>query len=332
MTWPQSPRTQILATLLSSAWISGQALADAAGISRTAIWKHIHVLQEEGYPIQAASGLGYRLEFLPDHLGAEAVQAGLQTRALGRQIVFKSSLDSTQNLAKTLVEQGAEEGTVVLAESQSQGRGRRGRLWSSIAKGLAMSVILKPDLPPEKAPQFPILAGVALVRAISRLCPVQAGLKWPNDILIQGRKVVGILAELDAEMDRINAIYLGIGINVNARQEDIPEELRDIATSLALYSGESVHRVYLVRAILEELEAAYTTYLHHGFPPLREEWKKQNITLGRQVHVQCYGQDIHGFAEDMDEHGALLLRTQDGERMAITAGEVHLGLHPSPTP
>lgn len=319
-----SPKLLILSTLTQASWISGQALANAAGISRTAIWKHIHTLREEGYPIQASSGRGYRLEYIPDRLGAEPVQAGLQTTVLGRTIVFRPEVDSTQNLAKMLGQQGAHEGTVVLAESQTQGRGRRGRSWSAIPKGVALSVILRPDISPDQAPHFPLLTGVAVGRAISRVCNLIPGLKWPNDILIKGLKVVGILAELDAEMDRINAIYLGIGLNVNATRKDIPEELASIATSLRIQSGQEIHRLSLVRSVLEELEAAYFIYMSQGFGSIRQAWKDHNITLGQTVRITSGNMDLTGTALDMNASGALLVRTPDNTEKAITAGEVQL--------
>lgn len=319
-----SPKTQILTALMHASWISGQALADAAGISRTAIWKHIHALRQEGYFIQASSGRGYRLEHVPDRLSAEGVQAGLQTAILGQNMAFRPQIDSTQNLAKTLGEQGAPEGTVILAETQTQGRGRRGRAWSAIPHGVAMSVILRPDMLPDQAPHFPLLAGAAVGRAITKSCGLKAGLKWPNDILIHGLKVVGILAELDAEMDRINAIYLGIGLNVNAQDQDIPPELSSLATSLRIQSGRKVDRLNLVRAVLQELESAYQTYLTHGFAPIRQAWKEQNITLGRTVRIIA-GQSVQvGQAVDMDGRGALVLRTEDQQETMITAGEVQL--------
>ncbi|MFP4259147.1 MAG: biotin--[acetyl-CoA-carboxylase] ligase [Desulfovermiculus sp.] len=319
-----SSKTQILAALMHAPWISGQALADATGISRTAIWKHIHALRQEGYSIHASSGRGYRLEYIPDRLSAEGVQAGLQTALVGQNVVFRSQIDSTQNLAKALGGQGAPEGTVVLAEEQTQGRGRRGRAWSSIPHGVAMSVILRPDVPPDQAPHFPLLAGTAVGRAISTYCGLAAGLKWPNDILISGLKVVGILAEVDAEMDLINAIYLGIGLNVNAQGQDIPPDLSSLATSLRIQTGQTVDRLRLVQTVLQELESAYQTYLAHGFAPVRQAWKEQNITLGRTVRIVA-GQHIRtGKAVDMDGRGALILRTDDQQEMTISAGEVQL--------
>ncbi|MDZ7759431.1 MAG: biotin--[acetyl-CoA-carboxylase] ligase [Desulfovermiculus sp.] len=318
------PKTHILTTLMQGDWISGQALANAAGISRTAIWKHIHTLRQEGYPIQASSGRGYRMEYIPDRLGSEAVHAGLQTVTLGRNIVFHPQIDSTQNQAKILGEQGALEGTVVLAESQTQGRGRRGRTWTAIPHGMAMSVILRPDLPPDQAPHFPLLAGVAVGRAISRACNLSPGLKWPNDILISGMKVVGILAELDAEMDRINAVYLGIGLNVNATLQDMPPELTSTATSLRIQSGREINRLHLVRTVLEELESAYFTYQARGFAPIRQAWKDQSITLGHNVRITSGRTFLTGTALDMLETGALLIRTADNSEVAITAGEVQL--------
>lgn len=319
-----SSKTLILAALMRTSWISGQALADTAGVSRTAIWKHIHALRQEGYEIQASSGRGYRLEHAPDRLSAEGVQAGLKTSILGKDIIFRSQIDSTQNLAKSLGEQGAPEGTVVLAETQNKGRGRRGRIWTAIPHGVAMSIILRPDLPPDQAPHFPLLAGAAIGQAITKSCDLQAGLKWPNDILIHGLKVVGILAELDAEMDRINAIYLGIGLNVNALPDEIPADLSTLATSLCIQSGSKVNRLHLVQTVLQELELAYQTYRMHGFAPIRKSWKEQNITLGRTVRIVS-GHNIRtGTAVDLDPEGALILRSDDNQETIVTAGEVQL--------
>lgn len=319
-----SPKTHIVATLMQGSWISGQALADAAQISRTAIWKHIRALRQEGYEIQASSGRGYRLQHMPDRLSAEGVQAGLKTTVLGQDIVFYPHIDSTQNLAKSLGEKGAPEGTVILAETQEQGRGRRGRTWAAIPHGVAMSIILRPDLPPEQAPHFPLLAGAAVDRAITKSCGLKAGLKWPNDILIHGLKVVGILAELDAEIDRINAIYLGIGLNVNAQPHEVPAGLSSLATSLFIQSGHKVDRLHLVQTVLQELESAYKTYQAHGFAPIRQAWKDQNITLGHKVRIVCGETMYTGTALDMLETGAMLLRTEDNTELAISAGEVQL--------
>lgn len=319
-----TPKTQILATLMQREWVSGQALAEAGKISRAAIWKHIHALRQEGFLIQASSGRGYHLAQIPDHLSAEGIQAGLQTATLGRNVIFHPQIDSTQNQAKTLGEQGAVEGTVVLAETQTQGRGRRGRTWAAIPHGVAMSIIFRPELPPDRAPHFPLLAGVAVSRAISRTCNLAPGLKWPNDILLAGMKVVGILAELDAEMDRINAVYLGIGLNVNASLQDIPPELTSTATSLCIQSGREVSRLHLVRAVLEELESAYSTYQARGFAPIRQAWKEINVTLGHKVRIISGQSVVTGTALDILETGALLIRTEDQAEIAITAGEVQL--------
>ncbi len=319
-----SSKTQILATLMRNSWISGQALADTAGVSRTAIWKHIHALRQEGYEIHGSSGRGYRLEHAPDRLSAEGVQAGLKTSVLGKEIIFRSQIDSTQNLAKSFGEQGAPEGTVVLAETQDKGRGRRGRIWTPIPHGVAMSIILRPELPPDQAPHFPLLAGAAIGRAITKSCGLQAGLKWPNDILIHGLKVVGILAELDAEMDRINAIYLGIGLNVNAQLSDIPADLSTLATSLYIQSGSKIDRLHLVQTILLELEQAYQTYRMYGFIPIRNSWKEQSITLGRTVRIVSGNKIRTGTAVDLDPEGALILRSDDNQETIVTAGEVQL--------
>ena len=220
--------------------MSGQALADIAGCSRTAVWKHIEELRKEGFEFEAVKKKGYRILKAPDRVSEDAIHQGLKSKIIGRVIDYKESVPSTQKIAHSLAQEGAVEGTTVVADEQTEGRGRLLRSWHSPkGTGIWMSIILKPQLPPQKAPQFTLIAAVAVVQAIEEVCGLSPEIKWPNDILLNGRKVTGILTELQAEADKINSIIIGIGMNVNQKAEDFPEELRTIATSLSLEKGKN---------------------------------------------------------------------------------------------
>ena len=201
--------------------VSGQQLAEEFGISRTAIWKHIKELEEKGYAIESVKKKGYRIVSIPDTLESLAIQTGLKTKHIGRNIEYVESCSSTQIIAHKLAQEGAPDGTVVLTETQTAGRGRMARKWDSAAgKGVWMSVILRPDVVPQKAPQFTLVTAVAVVRAIEEVTKLQPKIKWPNDILLNGKKCTGILTELQSDADGIQALIIGIGLNINQEKTD----------------------------------------------------------------------------------------------------------------
>jgi BirA family biotin operon repressor/biotin-[acetyl-CoA-carboxylase] ligase len=324
MTAARNTRDEILSLLRRSGVVSGQELARRSGISRNAVWKHIRALRRQGYRIESSAGAGYRLLAPPDRLVPREIQDGLCTRFMGRIIHSYEELPSTQGVARDLALGGCPEGTVVLAERQTEGRGRIGRPWSSLPQGVAMSVVLRPETEPEKASVFPLLAGVAVAESVSSVTGLRARLKWPNDVLVQGRKAAGILAELSAELDRINHLVLGIGINVNARAWQMPSDMAAEATSLRAESGTHVSRIDLVRVILTELERYYDILLRRGFEPVRQAWKTLGATLGARVLVERGGKELEGTALDIDRQGALILEARDGTRVRVTAGDIRL--------
>jgi BirA family biotin operon repressor/biotin-[acetyl-CoA-carboxylase] ligase len=304
-------------------YVSGEAISDKLGLTRAAVWKHVEALRSHGYRIDAVPARGYRLIEVPDKLTPLELRPLLNTHDVGQVLHWYEEIGSTNDRARELAEEGAEHGEVVIAEAQTAGRGRRGRLWVSPArKNLYFSVILRPDLPPARAPELTLVASVALCDAL-RQAGVQAGIKWPNDLLASERKIAGVLTELAAEADRVHWVVIGAGVNVNAREEDFPEELRGEATSVLLERGEPAPRALFAAACLTALEGWLDRHAEEGFAVVREAWRERSTTLGREVTVRTDGREIVGTAEDIDDAGALLVRGPAGlER--ILAGDVTL--------
>jgi BirA family biotin operon repressor/biotin-[acetyl-CoA-carboxylase] ligase len=320
----QASKERILGALLREKRISGQALADAAGISRTAVWKHICGLRDLGFRIEAGAGKGYSLQEVPDSLHPLAVRPGLVTGTLGRVLEYREEVASTQQLLRELAGGGAPEGSVVLADRQALGRGRRQRGWISLSGSLAMSVLFTPRVAPHRISQFLLLAGVAAAEAISLQSGVRPGLKWPNDVLLEGKKVGGILAEMSSDAERIEHVILGLGLNLNTPADEIPPEIRDQATSVLAATGSRISRPALVRDILIRLERFYHRLLEEGPSPVREQWLAYTVTLGRRVRVETSESVFHGMARDIDESGALLLQDDSGVEHRLVAGDVSL--------
>lgn len=305
-------------------YVSGEAMCQALGVSRTAVWKHIKDLQDAGYQIEAVRNKGYRLLDSPDLVTAAEIREGLTTFLLGQNIVYRDTIDSTNNLAQQLAANGAPEGTLVIADEQTSGRGRRGRNWFSPPhSGVWMSLILRPNLPLAHAAQITLVAAVALARALTRLTGQTAGIKWPNDILFQKKKCCGILTEMEADHDQIHHLVVGIGINVNVPEEDFPEELSEIATSLQAVKGNKIPRAKVVQTVLAEFEPLYRRYVDNGgFASIRDDWKAQSITIGRDIVAQTAQGEIRGKALDIDEFGVLLVEKEDGQVAKIYSADI----------
>jgi BirA family biotin operon repressor/biotin-[acetyl-CoA-carboxylase] ligase len=327
---PQPSEELVLAFLAEAGdeYVSGEAISGKLGLTRAAVWKHVEALRSHGYRIDAVPARGYRLAAVPDRLTPLELRPLLNTHDIGRELHWHEELGSTNDRAKELADEGAEHGEVVVAEAQTAGRGRRGRVWvSPPRRNLYFSVVLRPDLPPARASELTIVASVALCDAL-RQAGVEAGIKWPNDLLASGRKIAGILTELAAEPERVHWVVLGAGVNVNARREDFPAELREEATSVLLERGQPAPRALLAAACLTALEDWLDRHAEEGFGPVRAAWRERTVTLGREVAVTADGREIAGTAEDIDETGALLVRVPSGiER--ILAGDVTL-LRPRP--
>jgi len=304
--------------------VSGEYLAARLGLSRTAVWKRVHRLKAQGYVIEGSPRRGYRLLAAPDKLLPAEVLPGLQTRRLRGPVHYFETLDSTNNLAKELAAQGAPEGALVAAEAQTGGRGRLGREWDSPpGVGLYVSLVLRPLLPPQELPQITLTTAVAVARAVRRAAGVALGIKWPNDLILNGKKLGGVLTEMESESDRIRHVVVGLGLNVN--NPAFAGDLAATATSLALATGRGFSRVHLLKAWLEEFDGLYDRFLHQGFADILEEWKGLTVTLGKPVTVRQGPRKISGLALDVAPDGALLLGTAGGEIVRVISGEITPG-------
>ena len=295
-------------------------------MSRTAVWKHISALRKDGYCIEAVPSRGYRLISSPDVINPHEVAAQLDGTTIGRHLEFLQQTTSTNADAFRLAEDGAVEGTVVLADAQSGGKGRRGRVWSSPAGvNLYCSVVLRPAIMPHEAPQLTFLSAVAVARAIELTTNLTPEIKWPNDLLISGKKVAGLLNEMSAETDGINFVILGIGVNLNMTAGQLPDDLRHPATSLLLEAGSGVDRSRFVSTVLNELDRLYRDFLANGFGPVREEWQHRCNANGRRVIVSDSGTACTGgMFVGIDADGSLLLRSDDTILHRITCGDVRV--------
>jgi BirA family biotin operon repressor/biotin-[acetyl-CoA-carboxylase] ligase len=307
----------------SGQFVSGVDLSRQLDVSRAAVWKQIEHLRARGYQIEAVKARGYRLLKDPDLLTADEIRARLQTEVIGREVFCFEQTDSTNLQALRLAEQGAVDGTILVAEAQASGKGRLGRLWLSPGGvNLYTSIILRPPIPPRDAPHLTFLSAVAVVRAIDEVCELSTRVKWPNDILLQGRKVAGLLNELSAETDAIHAVVLGIGLNINMTEEQFPSDLRYPATSLAIAAGQTFSRLDLACALYRQLDELYLAYLRDGFTPIRLAWEACCDLVGQQVRVDCGRQQLSGRVRGIDNDGALLLQAANGQTERILAGDV----------
>lgn len=305
-------------------FLSGEDIGRELSITRAAVWKGIKKLREEGYEIEAVTNRGYRLTNPETMYNKRELEQGLKTKTMGQTIYFYEETDTTNNRARELALEGAPEGTLVVAEKQTAGRGRRGKVWESpLGTGIWMSLVLRPQIMPAEASVLTLLCGLATAETIEAETGLSAGIKWPNDILINGKKAVGILTEMDCEMSEVHFVIPGIGINVNTAS--FPPEIAEIATSLYLECGKTVSRRRLVHKVLERLEEHYETFLRTGsFAAMLEDYRKHCITLGKEVHV--LGREPF-FAEALDitPEGELLVRRADnGKEEVVFSGEVSI--------
>lgn len=326
-------RSEILGLLRKSCdkYISGEDIARILGVSRTAVWKHIKELKEDGYEIESLARKGYRLYSSPDLLLPEEVSNGLDTEIIGKKIIHYDEIPSTNNAAKLLATQGDfVDGTVIVSEGQTTGRGRMDRVFfSPKGKGIWATVLLKPNFLPSEASKCTLMAAVSVAKAMKAF-GLKGGIKWPNDLMdIQtGRKLTGILTEMSAEMDHINYLVIGTGINVNIDEEEFPEEIREKATSMSVMAGKNIDRVKFFQVFLKALDECWLSVLKNGFEPIIEEWRQYNITLGQTVDVIgiTTKERYTGVAADIDEDGCLLVDTPTGRRKVV-AGDVSIRPH-----
>ena len=316
-------RESILRILQEEADVSGEELSRRLCISRTAVWKHIKVLRRLGYTIHSSPHNGYSFVSSPDLLLPDEIKCRLNTAFMGRSILYCTEATSTQDIAAQAAMRGDCEGTVIIAESQTRGRGRKNRHWISPAySGIYLSAILRPRLRPDMTLQIPLIAGVAAARAIQTQTGLAPRLKWPNDIMLNGKKAGGILTEMSSDMDEVHYAILGIGLNVNTIADIMTGTLQRTATSLMHVCGRRISRVRLAQCLLVELENCYREFISHGFPPLRKEWLSFSQTIGSRVRVISGAETIDGKAIDIDEDGFLLIRESKGHIKRIVSGDV----------
>jgi BirA family biotin operon repressor/biotin-[acetyl-CoA-carboxylase] ligase len=325
-------KEKVLNKLKESApgFISGEVLSETFGVSRTSIWKYINDLKKEGYEIESSSRKGYRLDSIPDIMNGYEIKYGLDTKIIGRDIHYFDTLDSTNTYAKKLAYEGCPEGTVVVADCQTAGRGRLGRAWDSREhKGIWMSIVLRPCIAPEDIQVITLAASVAVAGGIEKVTGIQPGIKWPNDIILDGRKVCGILTEMNSEVEQVNFIVLGIGINVNQHVDDFSGELIDKATSLSIYArtrGEggvpSFTRAEIAKSVLTELEKVYGFVRNGNIEGIINRWKELSVTLGREVKAIARNIEYTGMAVDLTEDGKLIILCRDGARREVVSGEI----------
>lgn len=299
--------------------VSGEELSARLGITRSAIWKHVESLREAGFVIKATPHGGYTYEKSPDALVPEEIQSLLTCKTIGQKIISYASLDSTNRLAMEMAEKGAPEGLVIFAEHQTHGKGRQGRTWvSPKAKGLYFSVILRPKIQIQELPKITLMAAVAVARALADESGLSFKIRWPNDLLLDGKKICGILTEMRAEPDRVRHVVLGIGVNINSSRRDLP----DIATSLKEATGKAWNRCRIAARILENIEEGYRKISKGEFSDLAHVWEELSAVSGKRVTAKTLGGAITGTAVGIDEDGALWIRQDTGLQTKVVSGDI----------
>ena len=315
-------KKKILKTLYEKKdeYIPVEEFVNETGKSQKEVENEFLTLEDEGYIINYSKS-GYRLIKTPNLLLPYEVKRELKTNFIGHDIHYFKEVDSTNDVAKYLAEDGAEEGTIVIAEIQNRGKGRRGKTWISPPGGVWMSIILRPDIPPFNAPQLTLVTGVAVAETLKKECNLDVGIKWPNDILIGNKKVCGILTEVNASIDKVNYVVVGIGIDMNVDVPLFPPDLQKGATSLKNELDTEINGAILVQKFLLEFENIYNEFKEGKFPEILKEWRSLSKTIGNNVEVRTRGKTIRGEAVGINKEGILILELEDGSLRKIISGE-----------
>lgn len=303
-------------------FISGQEMCDTLGISRTAVWKYMNQLKNEGYEIESVSNKGYHLVSLPDIISVQEVKSQLKSQIFGQELYFFDEIDSTNNYIKKIAENNASHGSLAIAECQTGGKGRRGRVWESPkGSGIWMSYLLRPTIPPYSASMITLVAGLAVAKVLSEVSGLDAKIKWPNDIVVNSHKVCGILTEMSADPDMINYVVVGIGINVNTKS--FPEEIAQVATSVRIETGKQYSRSEIIARICESFEEFYEKFCETSdMSLLIDEYNRHLVNVDREVRISELTGEYTGTARGIDKEGQLLVELPDGNIKAVFAGEV----------
>ncbi|QGU96686.1 biotin--[acetyl-CoA-carboxylase] ligase [Clostridium bovifaecis] len=312
-----------------NSFISGEKISSSLGVTRAAIWKHIKAIREDGYEIESVSRKGYRLISSPDLLSLEEIKPSLTTKLIGKDIKYLDSIDSTNNEAKRLASEGTPEGTIVISEEQISGRGRLGRNWVSLKyKGIWMSIILRPDIEPMYVPEITQIAAAAVCK-VTRELGIETYIKWSNDIILNYKKVCGILTEMSGEINKVNYVVVGIGMNVNIEEDEFPEEVKSTATSLKIEQGVSIRRKELVAKILNKFEELYEEFItENSIKTSIEICRRYSILIGKNIRIINRGNETIAEAIGLSDEGKLIVRYENGKVEEIISGEVSVrGLH-----
>ncbi|MFA9455504.1 biotin--[acetyl-CoA-carboxylase] ligase [Halalkalibacter sp. AB-rgal2] len=304
-------------------FVSGELISRLLGCSRTAIWKHIDSLRKSGYEVESAPRKGYRLVQRGEQIQPHDIKLNLTTDTFAKEQTYLSTTVSTQKVAHELLQKGVKEGHLVVANEQTNGKGRMSRAWHSPAgTSVSMSLILKPNLPPQRTPQLTLLTAVAIVRAIKQLTGLSADIKWPNDVLVNGKKLVGILTEIQSEPDLVHSVVIGIGINVNQTKDELRLDLKDKTTSLFIETENKVHRAKLMAYVLNELESLYKIYIMDGFEQIKLMWETHSISIGTHLYARTPNEVIYGFAQGITSEGFLLIEDESGVTHQIYSADI----------
>ncbi|MDD3224178.1 MAG: biotin--[acetyl-CoA-carboxylase] ligase [Clostridium sp.] len=305
-----------------NSFVSGTEISKKFGVTRTAIWKYINQLKNEGYNIESVSKRGYKLISSPDILTYGEIESNLDTNFIGRNILYFSSIDSTNEKAKEIAREEGNDGTVIISEEQTLGKGRRGRNFiSPKGKGIWMSIILKPDIDPMKVSLLTQIAAAALNRALFTM-KIESFIKWPNDTILNGKKVSGILTEMNCELTKVNFVVLGIGINVNVDDSDFTDEVKAKATSLKIETGKKVSRKLLVALILNNFEKMYSDFLKGDNEYAMDICKKKSVLIGKEIRVIKSSEIKNAKAINLSMDGSLEVKYEDGKLENLISGEV----------
>ncbi len=317
-------KTRVLQILRENdTFVSGQQLCEQLGVSRTAIWKVIKSLREDGYDIAAVTNKGYRIVAAPcDLLNANEIKSRLKTEEIGCEIYYRDEIDSTNDWIKILAAQEKPSGVVCVADMQSKGKGRRGRVWSSPSgTSLSLSILLRPQIQPAEVSPLTLVMGLSVAQALNDVADISAGIKWPNDVVVGGRKICGILTEMSAQIDYVDYLVIGVGVNVN--HTDFAEEIKETATSVRLETGKIASRAEIAAALLNRFEENYRTYLKTcDLDGLLAAYHDVLVNKEQTVRVLSPGNEFTGTALGIDKKGQLLVRREDGSLEAVYAGEV----------
>ncbi len=305
----------------NTGYVSGQDICRKLGVSRTAVWKQVKALKEEGYQIDSVNNKGYKLLEEPDILDEMRIRRCLQTKWLGRHIVYDEEMDSTNIRAKRVGENDAVNGTLVVTERQTAGRGRRGKSWVSPEGNCYFSILLRPDIPADCASMITLITAMGLVKAIREVGHLETMIKWPNDVIANGKKICGVLTESSTDLEYINYAVVGIGINTN--QIDFPKEIREMASSIRQETGEKMDRAKLLCAFLKEFEGYYEIFLENqNLSALKEEYNSLLVNRGKEVKIVEKDRERILLAMGIDDRGGLIVTDNQGNQETIISGEV----------